>query len=185
MVKMLEEKYDEASQWYEGVYVKGGWENNSYMKDELDAHKFWMENGEVGKIISLGVGSGQDIAILNNPHPKTFTGYDFSAGMLANARDKYPEYTFKQEDCRKPIDDQCDILVSLFGCPNYIGLEKLMLHFFTFNAKHAFFVFYNETYDDGFGEKHYKYTQDELLDQLQFMNPVVQPLNENYYIVKW
>ena len=182
---MLQDKYNNASSWYENKYVEGGWKNNPYMKDEYDAHKFWMQNGEVGKIISLGVGSGQDIAILNNPHPKTFTGYDFSEGMLANAREKYPEYTFKQADCNKPIDDYCDILVSLFGVPNYIGLEKLMIHFLTFKAKHAFFVFYNETYDDGFGEDYYKYTQYQLKDQLQFMNATVSPLNENYYIVKW
>ena len=60
----LRKKYDEASKWYEEKYVSGGWENNPYMKDEYDAHKFWMNNGEVGKIVSLGVGSGQDIDIL-------------------------------------------------------------------------------------------------------------------------
>jgi hypothetical protein len=182
---MLQDKYNNAAQWYEEKYVAGGWENNPYMKDEYDAHQFWMANGELGSIISLGCGSGQDIKILGNPHPKTFTGYDFSEGMLANARSKFPDYKFELQDCKLPINDSCDILVSMFGAPNYIGLEKLLLHFFTFKAKHAFFVFYNETYDDGFGGDHYKYTLIELKDQLQFMNATVLPLNENYYIVEW
>lgn len=182
---MLQEKYNEASSWYEDKYVQGGWENNPYMKDELEAHKFWMRHGEVGRIISLGVGSGQDIPILNNPHPKTFVGYDFSEGMLANARAKFPDYTFKQADCREMIDDYCDILVSLFGVPNYIGLQKLLVHYHNFNAKHAFFVLYNENYDDGFGEEYYKYTYGELRLFLHMMEATIIPLNENYYIVKW
>jgi ubiquinone/menaquinone biosynthesis C-methylase UbiE len=181
----LIKKYDEASEWYEQKYVEGGWENNPYMKDEYDAHKFWMANGEVGKIISLGVGSGQDIEILGKPDPKTFVGYDISAGMLANARKKFPDYTFKLFDCKQAIDDKCDILVSMFGTPNYIGLSVLLGHYQRFNAKHAFFVFYDENYDDGFGEYYHKYTREELNNLLKPFSPIIEKLNENYYIVKW
>ena len=182
---MLQTKYDQAAEWYEQKYVEGGWENNPYMKDEYDAHKFWMANGELGKIISLGCGSGQDIEILGNLDPKTFVGYDFSEGMLTNARKKFPDYTFKQADCREMIDDYCDILVSLFGVPNYIGLQKLLVHYHNFNAKHAFFVLYNENYDDGFVEYCHKYSQEELSIALRYFNPIIQKLNDNYYIVKW
>lgn len=181
----LKQKYDEASVWYEQKYVEGGWENNPYMKDEYDSHKFWMANGEVGKIISLGVGSGQDIEILGKPDPKTFIGYDMSEGMLNNARKKFPEYTFKLKDCNEYFLDDCDILVSMFGTPNYIGLSKLLGHYQAFNAKHAFFVFYHEDYDDKFGEYYHKYTKIELENVLKAFNPIVKNLNENYYIVKW
>lgn len=182
---MLQDKYDDAAQWYEQKYVEGGWENNPYMKDEYDAHQFWTANGEVGKIISLGCGSGQDIEILGNPDPKTFVGYDFSEGMLANARNKFPAYTFIYQDCKLKIDNTCDILVSMFGTPNYIGLSTLLGHYRKFNAKHAFFVFYAEHYDDGFDESCYKYTKQELQAILKCFNPIIENLNDNYYIVKW
>jgi len=181
----LKQKYDKASVWYEQKYVEGGWENNPYMKDEYDAHKFWLKNKSLGRIISLGVGSGQDIPILNMPHPHYFVGYDISKGMLNNAKKKFPEYKFELADCNKPIDNDCDILVSMFGTPNYIGLSKLLGHYQAFNAKHAFFVFYHEDYDDKFGEYYHKYTREELEKVLYPFNPIVQPLNENYYIVKW
>lgn len=182
---MLQDKYDDAAQWYEQKYVDGGWENNPYMKDEYDAYQFWMANGELGKIISLGCGSGQDIEILGNPDPKTFTGYDFSDGMLANARKKFPDYKFINQDCKLKIHDSCDILVSMFGTPNYIGLSMLLAHYQRFNAKHAFFVFYNENYDDGFVDFCHRYTQGELKALLKSFNPIIQKLNDNYYIVKW
>lgn len=182
---MLQNKYDDAAQWYERKYVDGGWENNPYMKDEYDAYQFWLANGELGRIISLGCGSGQDIEILGKPDPKTFVGYDFSEGMLNNARNKFPDYTFKMQDCNKYFLDNCDVLVSMFGTPNYIGLSKLMSHYINFKAKHAFFVFYNENYDDGFGEYYHKYKKEELEKVLYTFKPIIQPLNENYYIVKW
>lgn len=181
----LKDKYNKASEWYEEKYVVGGWEKNPYMKDEYGAHQFWMKNGEVGRIISLGIGSGQDIEILGNPHPKTFVGYDMSEGMLNNARKKFPEYTFKLRDCKYYFEDHCDILVSMFGTPNYIGLSTLLGHYIKLNARHAFFVFYNENYDDGFGEYYHKYTRKQLEKVLKDFNPIIEPLNENYYIVKW
>lgn len=185
MSDTLRKKYDDASKWYEQKYIDGGWKNNPYMKDEYDAHKFWLKNGEVGKIVSLGVGSGQDIDILGKPDPKTFVGYDISEGMLNNARKKFPGYNFKNADCKVYIDEKCDILVSLFGVPNYIGLSKLLDHYQKMDANHAFFVFYDENYDDGFGEYYHKYTKQELEKVLKAFNPIVEKLNENYYIVKW
>ena len=185
MSELLREKYNAAAEWYEQKYVHGGWENNHYMKDEYDAHKFWMQNGEVGKIVSLGVGSGQDIEILGKPDPNTFVGYDISEGMLENAKKKFPEYTFKQADCNMYIDEKCDILVSLFGTPNYIGLSKLLDHYIKMDAKHAFFVFYDENYKDGISDKYHTYTMDELIMLLKGFSPLIEKLNENYYIVKW
>ncbi len=181
----LKDKYDEASEWYEQKYVEGGWETNPYMKDEYDAHKFWLKRKFPGKIISLGVGSGQDIPILNMPHPHYFVGYDISEGMLNNAKKKFPDYKFKLADCSKPINDECNVLVSMFGTPNYIGLPKLLNHYKAFNASHAFFVFYGEWYKDGFDENCYFYAKEQLQLELKEYNPIIEPLNENYYIVKW
>ena len=105
--------------------------------------------------------------------------------MLKNAKKKFPKYTFKVNDCSKYFSDNCDILVSIFGTPNYIGLRALLSHYHNFNGKHAFFIFYNEDYDDGFGERYYKYTKKELETALRSFDPIIKPLNKNYYIVKW
>ncbi len=185
MVSLAEKYNNAANEYYEQKYVEGGWEKNPYMEDEHDAHMFWLANKNQGKIISLGIGSGQDIPILNMPHPEYFVGYDISEGMLNNARKKFPDYKFELADCNNHIDDECNILVSIFGTPNYIGLPKLLEHYSNFKASHAFFVFYAEWYDDGFNEKYHKYTKDELEEALKEFNPTVEYLNENYYIVKW
>ena len=105
--------------------------------------------------------------------------------MLANGRKKYPNYTLIEHDCTDLIDEKCDILVSMFGTPNYIGLSKLLAHYQHMKCKHAFFVFYNENYVDGIASKYHRYTQDELTRILHAFKPIVEPLNENYYIVKW
>ena len=185
MSENLKTKYNEAARWYEEKYVHGGWENNHYMKDEQDAYDFWMNNRSSGKIISLGVGSGQDIEILGRPDPRLFIGYDISEGMLKNARKKFPEYDFKLQDCMLKIEDNCDVLVRMFGTPNYIGLYKLLSHYIRFKASHAFFIFYNENYNDGFDESCNRYTKSDLAKELTHFNPIIQDLNENYYIVKW
>lgn len=182
----LAEKYNEAANtYYEEKYVEGGWEENHYMQDEKDAHAFWMANREDGKFISLGIGSGQDIPILGWPGHENFTGYDISQGMLNNALEKFPRYNFVLADCNEDIDDRCDILVSLFGVPNYIGVDKLIEHYNNFKAQHAFFVFYDENYEDGIAEEYNKYTKEELETLLSPYNPIVEKLNDNYYIVKW
>lgn len=185
MSENLKKKYNEASEWYEQKYVNGGWKHNHYMKDEYDAYKFWMSNRESGKIVSLGVGSGQDIEILGKPDPNMFVGYDISEGMLDNARAKFPNYIFKNADCNMYIPEKCDIIVSMFGTPNYIGISKLLDHYINMEAKHAFFIFYNEYYDDGFGEYTHKYSYDELKRCFLKFSPIIENLNENYYIVKW
>ena len=65
---MVKEIYDAASEWYESMYIDG--DDNKYMKDERAAAEFWKKNKKslvMPKIVSLGVGSGQDISILGYP----------------------------------------------------------------------------------------------------------------------
>jgi SAM-dependent methyltransferase len=93
--------YDEISKTYEEKYVAGGFQN-SYMVDEFHAKTWWLWSRLKGRIVSLGVGSGQDIEILGHPDPADFTGYDISEGMLANARQKFPAYADRliHHDCQ-------------------------------------------------------------------------------------
>jgi ubiquinone/menaquinone biosynthesis C-methylase UbiE len=87
-LRHVEAIYNDLSETYEEKYVAGGFQN-SYMIDEFHAKTWWLWSRLKGRIVSLGVGSGQDIEILGHPDPADFTGYDISEGMLANARQKF------------------------------------------------------------------------------------------------
>jgi hypothetical protein len=178
---MVKEIYDAASKWYESMYIEGN--DNIYMKDEKAAAEYWKNNKRLGKIASLGVGSGQDISILGYPNPNYFTGYDISPGMLKNARVKFPDYNFVEHDCKTIINDDADILVSMFGTPNYIGIDGLLMHYITMKCSHAFFIFYNEPYNDGLVEDYKRYSYEHL--KSCFWNATVTKLNDNYIIVNW
>jgi hypothetical protein len=67
----VEAIYNEISETYEEKYVAGGFQN-SYMVDEFHAKTWWLWSRLKGRIVSLGVGSGQDIEILGHPDPADF-----------------------------------------------------------------------------------------------------------------
>lgn len=177
----VEQVYDKLALDYDEKYVDGN--DNPYMRDEYAAAELYKQQNLEGKIVSLGCGTGQDVSILGYPDPDLFVGYDISEGMLRKARLKHPEYQFIQHDCNQMTLSRCDILVSMFGTPNYIGHDKLMQHYHLTQAKHAFFVFYNENYVDGVVEKYYRYSTVQL--ERFFIGANHYTLNENYYVVTW
>lgn len=184
--------YDEISKTYEEKYVAGGFQN-SYMVDEFHAKTWWLWSRLKGRIVSLGVGSGQDIEILGHPDPADFTGYDISEGMLANARQKFPAYADRliHHDCemRLPRGTQADVLVSMFGAPNYLGAERLLRHYDDLDCKGAFFVFYNEFYDDGLDIGTIYYSKQDLFEIFTPFFPTLNIIDlfpgSNYYVVMW
>lgn len=178
----ISEKYDLISVDYDEKYVEG--DNNPYMHDERLAARHYRQLNKIGRIVSLGCGTGQDVQILGYPNPNYFTGYDISEGMLQKAVQKYPDYHFTKQDCSVNIDVKCDILVSIFGTPNYIGAEKLLEHYENMEASHAFFIFYAEHYNDGVIENYHKYTRDELRNYFG-REPVPLEKGSNYYVVSW
>jgi hypothetical protein len=82
-----------------------------------------------------------------------------------------------------------DVLVSLFGAANYLGVNKLLEQYKRLNCTSAFFVFYNEEYEDGVidSDDYNLYSKSKLEDKFALFNPVVKPLeeNSNYYVVWW
>ena len=177
----LAQIYDELAFDYDEKYVYG--DNNPYMYDEYAAAAYYKKQNFNGKIISLGCGTGQDVSILDHPHPNNFIGYDISEGMLSKARIKHPEYQFILHDCNKMTGNKGDILVSMFGTPNYIGAGKLWEHYKNIEANHAFFIFYNENYNDGVIKDYYQYSAGQLEEI--FIGADLYNLNENYYVVTW
>lgn len=182
----LERIYDNLSTTYESVYVDNT--SSSYVKDEVIVTEHWRNGKFSGKIISLGIGSGQDISILEYPKPDNFTGYDFSAGMLSNARVKYPEYNLIKHDCDEMISNvKANVLVAMFGIGNYLGVNKLLEHYNHLSCDGAFFILYNEWYDDNISDCYERKTKPELFKMLSKYNPYINDLypGANYYVVWW
>lgn len=182
----LAKVYDELSLTYDEKYVHGGLDN-PYMVDENYAREHWKEAKLKGSIVSLGVGTGQDIEILCHPHPDLFVGYDISPGMLALAEQKFPGYNLKKHDCNQMINRKADVLVAIFGAANYLGADKLKEHYENMECKNAFFIFYDEKYVDGVADVYHTYDKNELEVIFSEFNPTVTNLFEgsNYYVVWW
>jgi len=188
MEPTVAEIYNAASADYDEKYVQG--DDNEYLRDERLASFHWHQSGLGGNIVSLGVGSGQDIEILGRPFPENFRGFDISTGMLDRAADKFPEYNFTLHDCNMMLTkDQpgCDVLVSMFGPANYLGVNKLVGHYEHLGCTGAFFVFYNENYVDGVINEYHTYSKQKLEKKFEAYNATVLPLEEgsNYYVVWW
>ena len=184
----IAEIYNTLSVDYEEKYVQG--DDNVYLRDERLASHHWQQSGLTGNIVSLGVGSGQDIKILGHPRPENFRGFDISSGMLARAANKFPDYDFTLHDCNMMLTkDQpgCDVLVSMFGAANYLGVDTLISHYQHLGCTGAFFVFYHENYIDGVVDKYHLYSQQELKKKFEAYNARVGPLldKSNYYVVWW
>ena len=173
--------YDKLALDYDEKYVDGV--DNPYMNDEYVAAEIYKSQNLTGKIVSLGCGTGQDVSILGYPDPNDFVGFDISKGMLSKAMIKHPDYVFIEHDCNEMTNVKADILVSMFGTPNYIGIGKLWEHYKNIQAKHAFFVFYNQDYVDGVVEEYYRYSMAHLEEI--FIGANHYALNENYYVVTW
>jgi ubiquinone/menaquinone biosynthesis C-methylase UbiE len=183
----IQKFYDQIAQTYDEKYVFGGLDN-PYMVDEYYANLRWQDSRINGSIVSLGVGTGQDVEILGFPHHEKFVGYDFSIGMINRARMKFSKYRFQLHDCNDMIvDTTADVLVCMFGAANYLGATLLKKHYQNLKCRSAFFVFYNERYQDGIVDSCYMYTHNELMDEFKAYSPTVIPLfdGSNYNVVWW
>jgi 7-cyano-7-deazaguanine synthase in queuosine biosynthesis len=184
----IAEIYNELSINYEQKYVNG--DDNHFLCDEELAAWHWHNAGFVGDIVSLGVGSGQDIEIMGRPDPALFRGFDISAGMLANAKIKFPDYHFFLHDCNMQLTKEqgdADVLVAMFGAANYLGVNKLIEQYKRLNCNSAFFIFYHEDYVDGVVTDYNVYSSEKLKRKFADYNAVVEPLEKgsNYYVVRW
>jgi len=193
MVNKVREIYDTLADRYDEKYVND--RESSYMKDEADAAFIYAKAerailGFGNGVISLGCGTGQDIEICG--HPETFIGFDISPNMLKKAEEKFhnpPNYRFIYHDCNTIYRGSFHLgntLVSMFGTPNYIGIDMLYKHYITFKCRHAFFVFYNELYKDGVVDNYQKTSFNDLMNAFPWARVrSLDVVSSNYYAVYW
>lgn len=73
------------------------------------------------KVLDIGCGTGNMITV-GQIKPDQYTGIDISDNMLQQAEKKYPDYTFAYHDARKPLIGNFDVILSIFGQANYMGI---------------------------------------------------------------
>ena len=76
----------------------------------------------IGRTVDFGCGTGLFLSWMMPP-PDLYVGIDVSAGMLAQARRKYPEYEFRQaglEGLAAVPYGSIDTVVALFGVLSYL-----------------------------------------------------------------
>jgi len=178
---VVEQIYDEMASDYDEKYTDP---DSSYMIDEDAASEHYNLRITPGSVLSLGCGTGQDAAITK---AQDFVGLDISWPMLLKAQEKFPDHRFLKHDCSQSIPIRAEIIVSIFGTPNYIGIPALIDQYVRSNARSAFFVFYNDDYVDGVVPEYQTYTTKQLKTGFALYNPIVEPLFEgsNYTVVSW
>ncbi len=155
-VSELESAYDEVSTSYDSIYMKPKdiKQDKMVMKDIIASYTYkelwqnmlqsmsWQsfESGAMlnpfGKILDAGCGTGLLLERLPVISPLQYRGVDLSGGMLRQAREKFPEYTFIHQDIReyyRTVDEArhmdplgfhlYDSFISIFASMSFIPLE--------------------------------------------------------------
>ena len=137
----LSQFYDALAPQYDALYV----DTIHYVEDEL----VWQLSesiGPLGKVLSVGCGTGNDISILRL-EPEKSVCVDFSKNMLRIARKKYPEYRFELHDVtQSPFRYNADTVVALYGVVNYIGMRAFVRQVFQSGATKFIAILYANGY---------------------------------------
>jgi ubiquinone/menaquinone biosynthesis C-methylase UbiE len=82
-------------------------------------------SGPFGDGLDVCCGTGAGMRVLRSLCPGRITGVDFSAGMLAQARDAHPEATWVRADARAlPFESAFDLAVSFGALGHFLPRER-------------------------------------------------------------
>lgn len=95
-------------------------------EDVLDATAQALSGaGPFGDGLDVCCGTGAGVKVLGSLCQATITGVDFSAGMLAQARDAHPEVTWVRADARAlPFAEQFDLAVTFGALGHFLPAER-------------------------------------------------------------
>lgn len=114
----IKEIYNQLASRYDSKYKT----TKCFVEEEIIA-SFLPENLNNKEILDLGCGTGNMITVGQLPADK-YLGIDISQNMLREAKMKYPDYQFEQQDAGNMIwHGEWDIVLSVFGLMNYMGIE--------------------------------------------------------------
>ena len=81
-----------------------------------------LDVGSIESILDFGCGTGNMITVGELP-ASSYLGVDVSLGMLKVARENYPDYQFQHRDIVNKNIGKFELILSIFGQANYIGIE--------------------------------------------------------------
>ena len=144
-----------------GTYDKRYQEPIHIIEENIVLDKFYRLD-PARKVLSVGVGTGQDITALQLDN-EGFLGVDISYKMLQVARRNYPDYQF-QEINAVDVKEEFDTVVALFGVVNYLTLAKFIDVLSAVNASQCCIVTYNIGYKPAYLKEYdiERYTKPEI-----------------------
>tara|TARA_R100001440_G_scaffold19195_2_gene32444 strand:+ start:16928 stop:17608 length:681 start_codon:yes stop_codon:yes gene_type:complete len=114
--------YNQLASRYDSKYKT----TKCFVEEEIIA-SFLPENLNGKMILDIGCGTGNMITVGRLP-VKHYLGVDISENMLKEAKIKYPDYDFKQQEALTNVyGGLWDIVLSVFGQMNYMGIEDWII----------------------------------------------------------
>jgi len=135
--------YDEVAENYDQAFTS----SVSKAEDRV-IFQLLTEHLKQGSVVDLGCGTGALLEHLNI-NPKDYLGLDFSSKMLYQARAKFPNYRFREQDIREINlgSFTVDNVVALWSALSYAGADSVKEALRILKPGGAyFFMFYGKNY---------------------------------------
>lgn len=188
MMKSLATWYNEVASSYDDEY-----QVEKYRKDEERTAELLREIEPSGFIICQGIGTGQDFEMINPGPNDLVLGLDISEEMLKRAKEKFPLLQTQLWDCGNVYPAHADVVVSLYGTINYVGLHSFIDQIRASGAKKFFGVMFSPEYLPPLAPEHVKHYSLEDVDEMFEMYDIeyrITPLfgkhfvRQNYWVIR-
>jgi len=116
----LDKIYDNIAKSYDNKYQSA----IHKIEDDIISHILTSQIKPSDSVLDLGCGTGHVITLANLNYMQYY-GVDFSKGMIDDAKSKYNNYIFKNQDITKmDYIKYFNVILAIYGQVNYIGIKK-------------------------------------------------------------
>jgi len=116
----LDKIYDNVAKDYDNKYQSA----IHKIEDYIISHILTSQIKSTDTVLDLGCGTGHVITLANLNYMQYY-GVDFSQGMIDDAKSKYNNYTFVNQDITKmDYIKYFNVILAIYGQVNYIGIKK-------------------------------------------------------------
>ena len=116
-MKKIKDTYNKLAENYDSRYS-----STIHFVEEQIISSFLPEKGTFFKCLDIGCGTGNMITV-GEFEPDEYFGVDISKEMINVAKEKYENYRFEVGDIRDYKNLNADLVLSVFGQMNYMGIE--------------------------------------------------------------
>ena len=188
MAKTMAAWYNEVAPGYDAEY-----QVKKYRLDEERTAQLLREIEPSGFIICQGIGTGQDYEMIDPSPEDLVLGLDISEEMLKRAKEKFPLLQTQLWDCSNVYPANADVIVSLYGTINYVGLESFINQIRASGAKKFCGVMFSPEYLPPLAPeyvKHYSLEDIEEMFETSGVDYKIDPLfgkhfvRQNYWVIR-